>query len=513
MAEQAYERITRELAAQKQQQQPAAPQAPPPKKEVSAAVAAGIAAGNINISKPDSDRHALPDDKPSQNDVLLAEFERRRKMRDIAVPTDDEAVKLRLRELGHPTCLFGEGPADRRDRLKQVYAEGGSALLKTLEAGQADKTEVKEEKEVAELWYHEGPPELKTAREWIANYSLPKARQRLAAAREYYTRPDQERTVERQAISNKLRKYTNYGSQVGDTRPLSFCEFSPDSSMLATASWSGLCKIWSVPDCKQLRNLRGHNERVCNISWHPGSCSTQARSALNLVSGSADGKVRYWSLESDTPIGQIPDLESRVGRVRFHPSGRFLGISCFDNSWRLWDIEAASELLFQEGHSREVYGISFHPDGSLVATSSLDATGRVWDLRTGKCILPLQGHVKDVHAIEFAPNGHHVVTGSEDSSIKLWDLRNRRCEYTLPAHTSLISGIKYQPSRGDFMVSASYDNSVKIWTAPGCIPLKTLTGHEGKVMSVDISHDDKYIATSSYDRTFKLWCLDPTVTA
>lgn len=28
-------------------------------------------------------------------------------------------------------------------------------------------------------WYHEGPPELRTARLWLARYSLPRARARL----------------------------------------------------------------------------------------------------------------------------------------------------------------------------------------------------------------------------------------------------------------------------------------------------------------------------------------------
>ena len=33
----------------------------------------------------------------------------------------------------------------------------------------------------------------------------------------------------------------------------------------------------------------------------------------------------------------------------------------------------------------------------------------------------------------------------------------------------------------------------------------TLAGHDGKVMGVDISPDEKHIATASFDRTFKLW--------
>uniref|UniRef100_A0A3B5L6L9 Uncharacterized protein n=1 Tax=Xiphophorus couchianus TaxID=32473 RepID=A0A3B5L6L9_9TELE len=47
-----------------------------------------------------------------------------------------------------------------------------------------------------------------------------------------------------------------------------------------------------------------------------------------------------------------------------------------------------------------------------------------------------------------------------------------------------------------------------IWSHPGWMPLKTLAGHEGKVMGVDVSPDGKLIATCSYDRTFKLWLSD-----
>nr|ACN11162.1 U4/U6 small nuclear ribonucleoprotein Prp4 [Salmo salar] len=58
---------------------------------------------------------------------------------------------------------------------------------------------------------------------------------------------------------------------------------------------------------------------------------------------------------------------------------------------------------------------------------------------------------------------------------------------------------------GHFLLTGAYDNTAKVWTHPGWSPMKTMAGHEGKVMGVDMFSDGQLIATCSYDRTFKLW--------
>lgn len=68
-------------------------------------------------------------------------------------------------------------------------------------------------------------------------YSLPRAKARLDKARYELHQPEASRTARRQELQKRLQSLSIYASQIGDTRPISFCQFSPDSKMLVTSSW------------------------------------------------------------------------------------------------------------------------------------------------------------------------------------------------------------------------------------------------------------------------------------
>ena len=55
--------------------------------------------------------------------AILSQFQRKRLAARIAVPTDDKKVRTSLRQLGEPITLFGEGPAERRDRLRELLTQ------------------------------------------------------------------------------------------------------------------------------------------------------------------------------------------------------------------------------------------------------------------------------------------------------------------------------------------------------------------------------------------------------
>ncbi|KRX78563.1 U4/U6 small nuclear ribonucleoprotein Prp4, partial [Trichinella sp. T6] len=451
-----------------------------------------------NIFKTD-EHYTLESTTDSTREIMLAEFQRRKRARMMTLPTDDYEVKALLRQLGHPICLFGEDKPDRRERLRKILS-----LMAEEEAHRILRREepAVESQEDETTWYHEGSEALKSARIFIAQYSLPRAKERLLKAREQKNIPGQERAIRLQETHKWISTVTNFSSQIGDVRPVVYCDFSPDSKFIATAGWSGLCKIWSVPDCKLVKELRGHSVSACCVRFHP------KYEENHMLIGSCDqeGRVKLWSMNEEKPLLDIDDCAPyRVSRLAFHPSGRFIAYTCFDCSWRLYDVEVKQEILYQEGHSKSVYDIAFQCDGSVALTGGLDAYGRVWDLRTGRCVMFLESHQRSILTVDFLPNGYQMVSGSADNSCKIWDLRMRRCIYTLPAHNSLVSKVCIDTAHGGYLLTGSYDCTIKLWTNPGWQPLKTLQGHESKVMCASISPDGNWIASSSYDRTFKLW--------
>lgn len=58
---------------------------------------------------------------------------------------------------------------------------------------------------------------------------------------------------------------------------------------------SGLCKLWSVPDCQHIKTLKGHTCNVGAIVFHPRL--GQEETICALASCAVDGSVKLWTLD------------------------------------------------------------------------------------------------------------------------------------------------------------------------------------------------------------------------
>lgn len=523
-----------------------------------------------------------------QNAALHEQLERKKKLRKMAVPTDDKKVRERLRVYGEPITLFGEGvsrccvaeltrqPGDRRDRLKIIQER--YEVMKGRAMPDFDSSDEGSDSEDEEF-YTEGSDDLLQARRKLVQYSLSRARRRVAKQRVEANLPLSKIINVRKDVYGDLKvrqvccaaltlqTFQNLGSQFGDDRPLSTIRFSPNSKMVLTTSWTGDTKLWDLPNLNPIGVRRGHVEKIGGAAWHPDATIGLSESAVNFATGGGEGGVKLWSLDTEKPLATLAGHTNRVGRVAFHPSGAYLGSASFDGTWRLWDVEKQEELLVQEGHSKEVMALAFQDDGALAASGGFDAIGRVWDIRTGRTAMVLDGHVKEILSMDFAPNGFQVATGSGDNTVRIWDLRALKTQHTIPAHSSSISDLRFfraagenpfiplnapidstptastatngtanghsnsmdvdgspdarpapsaaeaaastsevdLPRSGLFLVTAGFDCNVRVWSADEWARVRNLATDAGKVMSVDVSRDGRFIASASYSRSFHLF--------
>ena len=157
--------------------------------------------------------------------------------------------------------------------------------------------EEEEEEEQKEEFFTHGSHELSTCRKDILAYSIPRALARQKAHTAELQVPFVARKKMRHEWYTSLKDYEAVSLQFGDDRPMGFCTFTPNSKLLATSSWSGLVKLWSVPASEQVALFKGHKERVSCMDFHPQSTLNQSSSALNFASGAIDGTVHLWSLD------------------------------------------------------------------------------------------------------------------------------------------------------------------------------------------------------------------------
>jgi len=444
-------------------------------------------------------------DDLKQQERLQLHMKAKRVAADLKIPTSDIEVKKRLRSLRRPIALFGEGPAGRRDRLKNALAEivASGEDLPEWDSSSSEPAKVSwEQINTGRPFWGPGCDELKEARMNILNYSIPKARERIAGQKRTRKQALLNPTKYRRTVEEATKELTNWtchSSVIGDDRTLSSISLNMNQGQVAIGSWTSRVKLFDLGG-QELATLIGHTERVVDVAWQPNAPTPL------LASAGADKKVLLW--KDREIVRELPGHKTRLGKICWHPVDNFLATSCFDRHWRLFDVNTGQCLLTQDGHSKEVYTVACHPDGSLWATGDLGGVIRVWDARTGQAIMGMEAHVDGVLALDFAPNGYQFASGARDNLVKIWDLRERQPSYTIPAHEKMVSSVKFDKrSNGasTFLATGSGDGSTKLWDARSFKLVTPMLANEKAVNAIAIAPDASVMVTASMDRTWKLW--------
>jgi TIR domain/WD domain, G-beta repeat len=115
----------------------------------------------------------------------------------------------------------------------------------------------------------------------------------------------------------------------------------------------------------------------------------------------------------------------------------------------------------------------------------------------------LNGHSKPVDSAAFSGDGKRVVTASRDNTARIWDAESGNEIVVLKGHTDSVRTAAFSAD-GKRVVTASFDKTARIWDAEGGTEIVVLKDPNSGVLSAAFSADGKRVVTVS-GKTARIW--------
>jgi len=302
--------------------------------------------------------------------------------------------------------------------------------------------------------------------------------------------------------------------------PVVSVAYSDDGKLAATGSWDGKVRIWQVTSGEMLRTIDYGGRYVHTVAMSHGG--------KLVAAGGNDQRayVKVWNVETGEPVKSFKGHQDDVVSVTFSKDNQTLLTGSYDNTARLWNMatgEQRGEAL--RGHRWWVWCAAFSPDEKRIVTTSQDGSAIVWDMKTRKPGPAFTGHGGPVYWAKFSPHAGdpHVASGGYDNRVLIWDPDRLKAvdfnkviegeappapEYrALEGHNGAVRCVTFSPD-GKKLISASHDNSLRVWDYASGKLMKILRGHAGWVRSCDFSPDGQSVVSASQDHQAKLWSLE-----
>lgn len=298
------------------------------------------------------------------------------------------------------------------------------------------------------------------------------------------------------------------------TEQVNSVDFSPDGNMIATASFDGTVKLWKVKKGEiQFDKEIPNGSDVFGVKFNPKSKNSEPSIAL----ASKDGTVSIWNIKGELIWKKDNEHKKTVDGVAFSPDGKIVASASWDGTVKVWNAQNGDPidtLEDDEGNTdnNRVFGVAFHPDGNMnmIATANQDKTAKIWkwniENKKYELLASLKGHNDAVTRVAFSPDGKMIATTSRDGTIKLWNTNNFSLKQTLKEHAYTVYGVDFYAKQNKDIIIATggEDGIVKLWKQDNRRQKKILE-HDERVESLKFSPDGKNIVTVGEEKSIKFW--------
>ena len=192
--------------------------------------------------------------------------------------------------------------------------------------------------------------------------------------------------------------------------------YSADGSTLATASYSGVVRLWDAS-----------TGRERSVLLPKGSALFVAYAAKgNKLAAIGRGGCYIWDFQKSQEPEKITELGG--GCLALAPDASLIAVG-----FELWDVGAGKTRAWLGEHQRHIFAVAFSPDGKWLAlaegggfSQTRGMSIRLWNVAKGKTAFNLECHELPVRSLAFSPDGKTLASAGDDGTIRVWDIVKRR---------------------------------------------------------------------------------------
>ncbi|MFK7740227.1 MAG: protein kinase [Planctomycetota bacterium] len=160
----------------------------------------------------------------------------------------------------------------------------------------------------------------------------------------------------------------------------------------------------------------------------------------------------------------------------------------------------------------DVSAIAFHGDNELVLGFERGEVRRV-DIATGETLALMRGHTDSIDHLLLDAERSRIYTASVDTTVRAWDLSNGALR-AKRATWARVRRLALEPSGETlFLCGGWVDSRLEAVHANTFELAGRYNGHRLGVRSVAVSPDHRRIATTSRDKTLRVWPIAPPQTS
>lgn len=119
-------------------------------------------------------------------------------------------------------------------------------------------------------------------------------------------------------------------------------------------------------------------------------------------------------------------------------------------------------------------------------------------------VTKFEGHEKPITNVKFSKDYRYIISASEDTSIRIWSLKTGKQVSKLEGHLGGVNSIYLNPSDTK-MISGGSDCSICFWDVQTGELINKIRKHTADVNSVCFNEDASIAISGSVDATAKIW--------